>query len=37
MTNNDINFEIADDCPEEIAEQFKNYVEADWFCNHKFN
>jgi hypothetical protein len=30
MTNkkNDINFEIADDCPEEIAEQFKNYVEA---------
>lgn len=26
--NNDINFEIADDCPEEIAEQFKNYVEA---------
>ncbi|MFI3190863.1 hypothetical protein BCS42_16785 [Crenothrix sp. D3] len=32
--NNDINFEIADDCPEEIAEQFKNYVdafdEAEW-------
>jgi len=24
----DINFEIADDFPEEIAEQFKNYVEA---------
>ncbi len=30
MTNktDDINFEISDDCPEEIAEQFKNYVEA---------
>ncbi len=26
--NNDINFEISDDCPEEIAEQFKNYVDA---------
>ncbi|MCX7066375.1 MAG: hypothetical protein NTW85_01560 [Methylococcales bacterium] len=36
MTNktDDINFEISDDCPEEIAEQFKNYVdafdEAEW-------
>jgi hypothetical protein len=30
MTNktDDINFEISDDCPEEIVEQFKNYVEA---------
>jgi len=26
--NNDINFEISDDCLAEIAEQFKNYVEA---------
>ncbi len=36
MTNktDDINFEISDDCPEEFAEQFKNYVdafdEAEW-------
>ncbi|MCX7099442.1 MAG: hypothetical protein NTV43_16225 [Methylococcales bacterium] len=28
MTNNDINFEISDDCPEETVEQFKNYVAA---------
>lgn len=32
--NNEINFEISDDCPEETAEQFKNYVEA--FENAKY-
>jgi hypothetical protein len=26
--NNEINFNISDDCPAEIQEQFKNYVEA---------